>query len=81
MQVQAEALLSQLHDTRVQLRQELQSANEARKRADAAERELEELRARLEQRTSAGSGNELQSQDSSLEVRHPISGGVLLYKL
>lgn len=81
MQVQAEALLSQLHDTRVQLRQELQSANEARKRADAAERELEELRARLEQRTSAGSGNEPQSQDSSLEVRHPISGDVLLYKL
>lgn len=64
-----EALLNQLHDTRVQLRKELQGSNEARKRADAAERELGELRAQLEQRASAGSGNEPQNQDS-LEVRH-----------
>ena len=69
-QLQREALLSQLQETRIKLRQELQGANEAGKRAEAAERELRELRCQLEQRATTQSINEPQCKDISLEVRH-----------
>ncbi|XP_042561821.1 calcium-binding and coiled-coil domain-containing protein 2 [Clupea harengus] len=69
VKLQREALLSQLQETRIKLRQELQGANEAGKRAEAAERELRELRCQLEQRATTQSINEPQCKDISLEIK------------
>ncbi|XP_076154472.1 calcium-binding and coiled-coil domain-containing protein 2 [Alosa pseudoharengus] len=66
---QMETLLKQLQETRIQLRQELQSSKESRRRAEAAEQELRELRGQLEQQASAESVNGSQSKDSSLEIK------------
>ncbi len=61
-QVQIQALLSQLTEARGLLRSELQSGKEACKRAETAERELEEVKRKLEEITLKQTEDEKNNQ-------------------
>lgn len=66
LQEQYQALLGQLEEAQTQLHKELQASNNTRKRAEQAERELEELKECME--STAMTSDQTKQKSSKLEV-------------